>query len=42
MYYNKKLVDDYLNELEKELIARYNNEKIETIYIGGGTPSCLY
>lgn len=41
MYYNKKLVDDYLNELEKELIARYNNEKIETIYIGGGTPSCL-
>ena len=41
IYYNKKYVSIYLDELEKEIRSKYNNELIETIYIGGGTPSCL-
>ena len=41
MYYNEKLVDKYLQELEKEINKRYKNEIIETLYIGGGTPSSL-
>lgn len=41
MYYNKELVDKYLNALEKEIELLYKNEVLETIYIGGGTPSCL-
>lgn len=39
--YNEKLVYKYLNALEHEIIDSYNDEKIETIYIGGGTPSSL-
>lgn len=39
--YNKKWLDLYLLELKKEIQTRYNGEKIETIYIGGGTPSLL-
>lgn len=38
---NEKIVDKYLDELEKEIKKNYRFEKIETIYIGGGTPSCL-
>lgn len=41
VFYNEKLVDDYLIALEKEIKDRYRNEVIKTIYIGGGTPSCL-
>ena len=41
MYYNKELVDKYLDELEKEVKLKYKNDIIETIYIGGGTPSSL-
>ena len=41
MYYNEKFVDDYLNELEKEIDKRYKKEPLKTIYIGGGTPSSL-
>ena len=41
MYYNEKLVDMYLNELEKEIKLNYKNDFINTIYIGGGTPSSL-
>lgn len=40
-YYNEKWVDNYLNELEKEVKNNYKNELVNTIYIGGGTPSCL-
>ncbi|MBE6149154.1 MAG: radical SAM family heme chaperone HemW [Firmicutes bacterium] len=40
-YYNEKWVDNYLKELEKEIKSSYKNELIDTIYIGGGTPSCL-
>ena len=41
MYYSNKIVDKYLNELEKEIKKRYKNDIIDTLYIGGGTPSCL-
>ncbi len=39
--YNKKWINQYLMELEKEIYAKYKNETIETIYVGGGTPSIL-
>ena len=38
---NDKWVDIYLNSLETEIKTKYKGEKIETIYVGGGTPSCL-
>ena len=41
MYYHKKMVNDYLNSLEKEINTYYEGETLNTIYIGGGTPSCL-
>lgn len=41
IYYNPKIVDNYLDELEKEIKTRYQNEIIKSIYIGGGTPSSL-
>ena len=41
IYYNKKIVDKYLSELDKEISKKYKNEEIETLYIGGGTPSSL-
>ena len=40
-YYNKEYVDNYLIALEKEIKANYKNELVNTIYIGGGTPSSL-
>ena len=39
--YKLKYVDKYLSSLEKEIKSRYNNELIDSIYIGGGTPSSL-
>ena len=41
VFYNSKLVDDYLNSLSNEVDLYYNGELVNTIYIGGGTPSCL-
>ena len=41
MYYKEELVDKYLNTLEQEINSIYKGEELETIYIGGGTPSCL-
>lgn len=38
---NETWVDNYLIALKKEIEQSYENEKINTIYIGGGTPSCL-
>lgn len=40
-YYNKKIINDYLLALEKEIKSIYKKEEIKTLYIGGGTPSCL-
>lgn len=39
--YNKKYINNYLDSLEKEIKTRYKDEFINTIYIGGGTPSSL-
>lgn len=41
MFYNEKLVDKYLDALNKEIELNYKKEKLKTIYIGGGTPSSL-
>jgi len=41
LIYKEDLVIKYLESLEKELKEHYQNEEIETIYIGGGTPSAL-
>lgn len=41
MFYNEKIVDKYLDELEKEVDLLYKGELIKTLYIGGGTPSSL-
>lgn len=41
MFYNEKFVNDYLNELEREIDKNYQKEYLKTIYIGGGTPSSL-
>ena len=40
-YYNKKFIKDYLSSLENEINTIYKNEELKSIYIGGGTPSCL-
>lgn len=41
IYYKKGIVDEYLNSLEKEIENTYLDEELDTIYIGGGTPSSL-
>ena len=41
MYLNDKFVLPYLNQLALEIKDKYQGEKIKTLYIGGGTPSCL-
>lgn len=41
MFYSENLVDKYLEELKREIEKNYKNELIETLYIGGGTPSSL-
>ena len=40
MHNHESLIKPYLNALKKE-IESYNIKDIKTIYIGGGTPSCL-
>ena len=39
--YNKKIVREYLKLLEEEIENIYQQEELNTIYIGGGTPTCL-
>lgn len=41
MYYNKKWIDKYLDRLDEEVDMYYKSDIVNTIYIGGGTPSCL-
>lgn len=41
LLYNDRLIDSYLDSLEREINEIYQGEELETIYIGGGTPSCL-
>lgn len=38
---NDEWIYKYLESLEKEIKSKYNSEIVETLYIGGGTPSCL-
>ena len=40
-YYDKKKVEKYLQDLKEEIKKEYKHDTLETIYIGGGTPSCL-
>lgn len=40
-FYDEKIVSDYLNALTREIDDNYNKEILDTIYIGGGTPSSL-
>ena len=41
IFYNKKYIKSYLDNLRNEIVDRYKGEEVNTIYIGGGTPSCL-
>ncbi len=41
VFYQSELVDKYLVQLQKQLEILNIVEQLETIYIGGGTPSCL-
>ena len=41
LHYDKKYVDSYLECLKKEILERYHGQIIDTIYIGGGTPTSL-
>lgn len=41
LFYIKKWINPYLDALEKEVLLNYKGDTINTIYIGGGTPSCL-
>ena len=41
VFYNKELVNKYLKALENEINNKYKDELLDTIYIGGGTPSSL-
>ena len=40
-FYNQELVDKYIDSLIKEIKDNYKGEILDTIYIGGGTPSSL-
>ncbi len=39
--YNEDWLKPYLKRLEEEIDNAYMGEEIETLYIGGGTPTCL-
>lgn len=41
MFYNDKFMEKYLDALQKEIMSNYQKDIVKTIYIGGGTPSCL-
>ena len=40
-FYDKKKVNIYLFKLKEEVFNNYKNELLDTIYIGGGTPTSL-
>ena len=40
-FYNEKTANKYIDSLINEIKENYKNEKMDTIYIGGGTPSAL-
>lgn len=40
-YYNDEMVSKYIDALEKEIKDNYKKEVLDTLYLGGGTPSSL-
>ncbi|MBR6113171.1 MAG: coproporphyrinogen III oxidase family protein, partial [Bacilli bacterium] len=40
-FYNQELVNKYIDRLILEIKDNYRNDILDTIYIGGGTPSSL-
>lgn len=40
-FYDEEIVSDYLNTLSREIDNNYKGEELNTLYIGGGTPSFL-
>ena len=40
-FYNEEWVKKYINSLENEINIKYKGETLNTLYIGGGTPSSL-
>ncbi len=40
-YYDEKIVSNYLDALNREINSKYKNDLLDTLYIGGGTPSSL-
>ena len=41
VYYKTNLIDSYLDSLSNEITKYYKGDILDTIYIGGGTPSVL-
>jgi len=41
MFYHSKWAQEYLFKLKEEIMDQYLEDEIKSIYIGGGTPSCL-
>ena len=41
VFYNEGLVSKYLDGLKKEIDMYFKGEVLSTLYVGGGTPSCL-
>ena len=41
LLYNERFINKYLDDLEDEINNKYRGDILDTIYIGGGTPSCL-
>ncbi len=41
VFYDDKKAKKYISALEKEILTSYKNEPLETIYVGGGSPSSL-
>ena len=41
IYYNELYINKYLDALENEINTYYKGELLDTLYIGGGTPSSL-
>lgn len=39
--YNKKYINKYLECLKEEILSRYSGDIVKSIFIGGGTPTCL-
>lgn len=41
IFYNEMFISKYLDSLEKEINTYYKGDMLDTIYVGGGTPSSL-